>query len=465
MIQQVKETIEEYQLLSEGDKVIVSVSGGPDSLALLHILWRLQDDYNLKLHVFHLDHMFRGEASQKDAEYVAQFADDLNIPATIKEYNVPAYIEETGLSNQAAARKIRYELCTELADSLKADKIAIGQHADDQAETVLMNFLRGAGLDGLSGIEPIRNGIFIRPLLGVWRKDIEDYCKQHELEPRIDSSNLKPVYLRNKVRLELVPYLAEEFNSSIKENLVRMAEIFRVENSFMEKYTAEKYDQLVIESNIQELILDLEGIKDLDLAIQRRIFRQALLDFCDTKRDYYTTHIQQMVELAINGETGNLLQLPRGLRLKRSYNRLKFYWRADKTEKVNDFSEKYSVPGKYQVEELGIEINLDIIKFENDLQELLNSSSKLYLDHELIGDQIKVRNRKAGDRFRPLGMKGNKKLKDFFIDEKIPAASRDRIPVFTTMNDEIFAVGNLRIDDKFKVTDQTEKVLVIDIIN
>ncbi|MBM7623870.1 tRNA lysidine(34) synthetase TilS [Sporohalobacter salinus] len=461
MIQQVKDVIEEHQLLSEGDKVVVSVSGGPDSLTLLHILWRLQAEYSLNLHVFHLDHMFRGEASREDAEYVARFAKELNIPATIEEYNVPAYIKETGLSKQAAAREIRYRMCTELADNLKADKIAIGQHADDQAETVLMNFLRGAGLDGLSGIEPIRNKNFIRPLLKVWREDIEGYCRNYNLEPRIDKSNLKSVYRRNKVRLELLPHLAEEFNSSIKENLVRMAEIFRAENSFMEKYTAEKYNQIIIESDEQELILDLKAIKNLDLAIQRRVFRQALLDFCNTKRDYYAQHIQQMIDLITDGETGNILQLPQGLRLKKSYNKLKFYWKDDSIINIDDFSGKYSVPGEYEIKELGIKLKIDIIKFENNLQELLHSSSKLYLDYELIGDKIKIRNRREGDRFYPLGMEGSKKLKDFFIDEKIPATDRDYIPIFTTLEGNIFAVGDLRIDDRFKVTDQTEKILAL----
>lgn len=463
LITKVKESIEQYNLLSKGDKVIVSVSGGPDSVTLLHVLWQLQSDYKLDLHVFHLDHMFRGEESKKDAGYVAQFADELGVPKTIEQYDVPNYIEKTSQSKQSAAREIRYKLCCDLATQIGADKIAIGQQADDQAETVLMNFLRGAGLEGLSGIEPIREGKFIRPLLKVWREDIEDYCEEHNLEPRLDSSNLKPIYLRNKIRLELLPHLAAEYNGSIKENINRIADILREENEFLKKKTNEKYSQVIIEKKSNELMLSLDDLKSLELALQRRVIRQAINDFCGTKRDYYFSHIKQIEKLINTGKTGNKLQLPQGLRVKKSYEILKLFWQENDAKEIGEFAKVYSIPGEYKIPVLEIKISLEVISSGSNWKELLKDSDKFCLDKELIGDVIKVRNRQPGDRFQPLGMQGSKKLKDFLIDEKVPRKERDYLPVFTTSKGDIFAVGDLRIDDKFKITNQTEKILVLEI--
>jgi tRNA(Ile)-lysidine synthase len=463
LIEKVKSIIDKQQLLIKGDKVIVSVSGGPDSLTLLHLLWRLSSEYDLDLHVFHLDHMFRGEESKEDADYVARFADELGISRTIQEYDVPDYIDKTGFSKQLAARKIRYKLCNELAEKIEADKIAVGQHADDQAETVLINFLRGAGLEGLSGIKPIRENKFIRPLLGVWKKDIENYCQKHDLNPRIDSSNLEPIYLRNKIRLELLPYLENEFNSSMKENLNRMAKILRVENSFLQNQARIEYNNILIKKEDNELLLDLNSLNDLDLAIQRRVIREAIGDYCGDKKDYYFKHIKEIEELVQEGKTGSYLHLPQDLRVKKEYKVLKFFWKGANLLDRKLFTDIYSIPGKYKIGELNVEINLKIIEATSKWKKMIKNRDKLYLDQELIGCKIKVRNRKDGDRFQPLGMQGSKKLKDFLIDEKISREDRDMIPIFTTLKDEIVSVGDLRIDEKFKVTEQSKKILSLEI--
>ena len=462
LLENVRKTIDNHKLLTKGDKVLVSVSGGPDSLALLHILHRLQQDYDLSLYVFHLDHMFRGEESKADAEYVKLFAERLEIPVNIREYDVPTYIKENNLSKQAAAREIRYQLCVELANDIGADKIALGQHADDQAETVMINFLRGAGLEGLSGINPIRDNRFIRPLLEVWRKDIDNYCEEYNLQPRLDSSNFKPVYLRNKIRLELLPYLEDEFNEGIKENLNRMAEIIRVENDFLESYVVKEYKRILANESQNKLSLYLESLRDLDLAIQRRVFRKAISSFCGTKKDYYFHHIQQIEELINVGETGSIIQLPQGLRVKRGYEKLIFFWQETQP-RTKSISQIYSIPGKYQIKELGIEVILKIIIAGPNWRQVIREEDKLYINKDRIGNRIKIRNRKDGDRFRPLGMQGSKKIKDFMIDEKIPVELRDRMPIFTTLDDEIFAIDDLRVDNRFRITDETKEILTVQV--
>ncbi|MCK8824899.1 tRNA lysidine(34) synthetase TilS [Fuchsiella alkaliacetigena] len=465
LIERVRGCIDKYGLLASGDKVIVSVSGGPDSLTLLHLLWRLRFDYDLQLHVFHLDHMFRGQESAADAEFVVEFAAKLEVPVTIKEYDVAEYINsKKGLSKQAAAREIRYRFCLELAEQLEADKIAIGQHADDQAETVLINFLRGAGLTGLSGIAPLRNDKFIRPLLEVWRVDIEKYCSKHDLNPRLDSSNLEAIYLRNKVRLELLPYLEREFNSSIKESLNRMAKLFREEEDFLEKHAATKYTQSLLIDKSERIDLDLETLQSLDLAILRRVIRQAIKEFTGDKKDYYFQHIEQIIELIKEGITGSLLQLPQGLRVKRIYKTLRLTWQERLKQDIKEFETVFTVPGQYTVTELGVKIsfNFELAIFFNK-KRLTKDSKKLFLDASLIGEQVIVRNRRAGDRFCPLGMEGTKKIKDFFIDEKIAQEVRDKVPIFTTLKGVIFAVGDFRIEDSFKVTEKTEEILVLEV--
>ncbi|MGM0471484.1 MAG: tRNA lysidine(34) synthetase TilS [Bacillota bacterium] len=463
MIEQVRDSIESYQLLSQHERVLVSVSGGPDSLALLHMLWRLKSEYNLSLHVFHLDHMFRGKESAADAQFVAEVADKLGIAATIKKYDVPSYAAKEGLSKQVAARQIRYRLANQLAEQIGADKIAIGQHADDQAETVMLNFLRGAGLDGLSGIEPIRDEKFIRPLLEVWRKEIESYCAEHDLQPRIDSSNLKPVYRRNQIRLELIPYLEEEFNESIKDNLHRMADLLRAENNFLTRYAHQKYKVAVISSTADELVLNNNQLKSLDLAICRRVLRRAIAKFTGSKRDYYAEHIKQLRELMESNKTGKVIQLPDKLRVRKDYEKLKFYWAGDKLTTDQFVAATYQVPGIYHCEKLGIRLELEVVEVDNytAAQQLIKEADKFCLDQELVGGQVQVRQRKAGDYFQPLGMDGHKKVKDFLIDEKIDPEIRDWLPIFTTNTGDIFAVGQLRIDERFKVTAETTKVLTL----
>ncbi|OGW14579.1 MAG: tRNA lysidine(34) synthetase TilS, partial [Nitrospirae bacterium GWA2_42_11] len=218
LLKKVRDTIACHNMLRYGDSVVVGVSGGPDSVCLLYILNELKEDYNLSLHIAHLHHGFRGSEADEDVRFVQSLSKSLGVPAHIDHIDVPSYIKKTKLSKQAGAREVRYRFFNRLADDIGADKIALGHTADDQAETFLMRLLKGSGLHGLTGISPVRDRI-IRPLIDISSDEIKGYLSERDIRYRIDSSNLSPVYLRNKIRLELIPYLAKEYNPNIMDTL------------------------------------------------------------------------------------------------------------------------------------------------------------------------------------------------------------------------------------------------------
>ena len=300
MIEFVKGYIAAHKLLNNKDTVLIAVSGGPDSIALLHVLWSLKREYNLELHAAHLNHMFRGDEARADADFVRAFCQELKIPCTIAEEDVPAFIAKTSMSAEEAARHIRYRFFAKISSEIRATKIALGHHADDQAETILLNLLRGSGMKGLAGMKAKR-GPYIRPLLGVTRAQIEQYLKKHELPSRVDSTNLEPIYTRNQIRLELIPLLKEKYNPNLANNLNQMAEILRVEDDFIEKITKEAF-KAHVKVDVNELSISRKVLLELPLAIRRRLFRLMFQTLTKNKSDM-TFKTVIMMEKFVNGET------------------------------------------------------------------------------------------------------------------------------------------------------------------
>ncbi len=462
VIDKVKNTIDKYELLEIGDKVLVGVSGGPDSLTLLHILKRLKDEYDLSLHIAHLDHMFRGERSAKDARFVKRLASRWGIPITLKEYDVGEYQKKEGLSAEDAARKIRYKFFFDLIDELDFDKIAVGHNLNDQAETVLMKFLRGAGLKGLGGIAPIQGSI-IRPLINIKREMIEEYCQKKDLNPRIDATNKERVYLRNKIRLDLIPLLEDEYNDNLVSTLSRTADILRDEEKFLKDYTIRVLDKLIINQNKGRIVVDRDKLLELSPAIKKRVIREILKVLKEDYKDFYYKHIKAILDLVKDGQTGRQLDLPRNVIIKLNYNQLIFLL-EEELEEIDYFKEKIGL-GVSEIKRLNLQISSKVVDKSYPWRKWIDSSNKTCLDFSKVGNTFYIRQRQIGDRFYPLGMKGSKKIKDFMIDEKISLSKRDKVPIFTTLDDEIFWLGGLRVDDRFKVTSQTEKILMIQIFN
>lgn len=454
MLQVVRKTIKKYDLLTPGDRVVIAVSGGPDSVALADVLFLLKEEYRLKLHIAHLNHMFRGKEADRDAQAVEELARALGLPCTVAKSDVPAFAAEHHMSAQAAARQVRYDFLEKTRANWQGTKIATGHHADDQAETLLMNILRGAGTEGLTGIPPKRDDVYIRPLIEVTREEIEAYCRERGLGFRQDISNFKPVYLRNRIRLELLPLLAKEYNPGIRSSLVRLGRIMRDENGFMEERVQEFWDRLVISGTGSEIIFSLTGFLQAHPALKRRLLRKAWGTLRGDERDLEFIHLEQTLDFLQNGAAGGVIELPRHIIMEKSYDSFRLAATCSEPEKTV-FCHELIIPGNTFIPELGLNIEAEVTSCWPGSVEF---KEEAWIDYEKLNGPLLVRSRRPGDRFLPLNGCGSKKLKEFFIDEKIPRARRDRVPIVTAGEDIVW-IGGIRPDDRWRITDKTRKFL------
>jgi tRNA(Ile)-lysidine synthase len=376
-------------------------------------------------------------------------------PSPCTAYHVPQYAKRHGLSSEEAGRILRYDFFEEVAQRANATKIAVAHNKNDQAETVLMRLLRGTGLQGLTAIH-IKRGKIIRPLLNIDRESIEKYCKIYDLSPRIDKSNLESVYYRNKIRLELIPYLEENYNPNIMANLVRTAEILKKDFDFIDEKAREVYADLVDNQGEQGLELPIAGIQKLHNALQSRVIRLAAGQLLGRQEILEYKHVQDVLELMQKGLTGKRITLPMGLIAKINYKNICFVT-GEQEDKV--FHYELPTEGSLDLKEIGGTFETRIVERE-EVKEISRDKYRKYFDYDKIENELNVRNRREGDRFYPLGLTGSKKLKDFFIDYKVERDERDRIPLICD-GDEIMWVVGFRISEKYKVTDKTSRILEI----
>lgn len=456
VIASIKDTIRRHGMLEKGFRVVVAVSGGPDSVCLLSALHTLSAELGITLHVAHLDHMFRGAESADEALFVRNLAEKLSLPATIGHVDVPALCRERGLSAQAGARLARYAFLERTADSIGAERIATGHTASDQAETVLMRLLRGAGGSGLSGIPPVR-GRVIRPLLGITRDHVTAYLKTAGLAFVNDPSNEKPLYLRNRIRSELIPVL-RNFNPRIVERLAREAAVLRDEDDALRAAVDESAKTVcVCEENRVSLARD--GFNALLPALRRRILKRALdLAGLDAAQ-FSSTRIDEALSFMAHAQTGRSLDLAPGAGLAREYGRFLITAAA-----AAAFPERgIAVPGLTALPGSGMELEAWEATDGQGAPEGKNYRWQAAFDYAKIAAPLIVRSRLPGDRFCPAGMHGkHKKLHDFFIDEKVPRLQRDRIPLICAGTDILWIVG-YRTDERFIARDRAKRTLMIGI--
>ena len=452
LIEKVRETIEKYEMFPQGARIVVGVSAGPDSTALLHLLFRLKSQYNLHLWAAYLDHQIRGREVEKEIVYIREFTSKLKIPIIVSSFNVPLLVKKEKLSLEEAARIARYKFLNEVAHKVKAGLIAVGHTASDQVETFLMQLLRSCGVQGLCGIPPVR-GKIIRPLIKIFREEIIKYCQEYNLHFCIDSSNKEVVFLRNKIRLQLIPYL-RRYNPQIEKNILKVNEILREENKYLEKETERVFKSLVKEDK-EEVSLDEEGFSSLPIALKRRVIRRAIFQIKGDLRGIQFTHIDSFLKLEKNGGCKKI-SLPGNLILQREYGKLSVKRKKSKEEFFTP--QKLVLPGETNLPELGLKLKAEII-YERPLS-FSERRDEVYLDYDKLKNFLILRKRLKGDRFWPLGMQGSKKIKNFFIDLKIPRKERDRIPLLVDKERIVWIVG-YRLDDYFKVTKNTRRILKI----
>ncbi|MBM7615969.1 tRNA lysidine(34) synthetase TilS [Alkaliphilus hydrothermalis] len=457
VIDKIKRRIVEDKLIEDGDKVVVAISGGPDSVCLLHGLSQLQEEYHLQLYGAHLNHNFRGIEALKDAQYVTKLCERLNIMSFVKSIDVAEYAKNNHRSLEEAGRILRYAFFDEVAEKVGATKIAVAHNQNDQAETVLMRLLRGTGLQGLTAIHHKR-GKIIRPLLDITRDEIEGYCITHQLQPRIDLTNLEPIYHRNKIRLELIPMLEKEYNPNLIEALSRMAETLKADHDFIQQQAQDIYGLLAQREDANTVILPVHGINKLPRALFVRVIRCSVEALVGKGEILEYRHIENLQHLVNNSETGQAIQLPMGITAKKSYHKIILTTNTDKG--VKSFNYEVKDLGIIPIEEIHGVFEFNVLDIE-DLEEIPRTAYVKVFDWDQISRQLIIRNRRDGDRFMPLGLKGSKKLKDFFIDRKVEREERDRIPLVCDGSEVMWVVG-YQMSDKYKVTNNTKQILSIE---
>ncbi len=516
----VLDSIRRHNLIPHRELIVVGVSGGADSVCLLHILVKWREELGIRLHIAHLNHQLRGIESNADAEYVSDLAGSLDIPITIDKQDVAAYRKERNCPIEEAARELRYAFFARVLREVGAHRIAIGHTRDDQVETILMHMLRGTGITGLCGLafcSPIvydnrqmplpasppssqakqSNLLVIRPLLDITREETASYCQNHNIAPRVDSSNLSLSFFRNRLRLHLLPLL-RQYNPSIDQALLRLAEIAREDIGFIEQQASGLWDEVARQEN-GAIYFDKKQIARLPIALQRQLLRAAVTKLAGDVRDIEATHIEAARSL-LDKQPSKRISLPHGLVCQGGYDELVVARHSsakaathsviasDPQAKARQMGEWQSqlpscpfpalpgefhlkVPGKTAVP--GWNVLASIVRGQVTFLSSrcpLSASRRTsqgnlvaHFDLQKAGMNLCVRRSQPGDRFQPLGMSMPKKLQTFMVDAKIPRSWRGRIPIVCSPQQIIWVVG-WRIDDRVKLTEASQDVLRLEFI-
>lgn len=445
-----RKAIEIHRLIQPGEGVVVAVSGGADSVVLLHCLVRLRTEFSLDLHVAHFDHRLR-EGSQQDAFFVEQLAASWNVPATTKSWMRGA---RQSRSLQAEARRARYRFLEDVASQVGATKIAVGHNRDDQAETVLLHLLRGSGLRGLRGMLAVKENRLVRPLLAVGREGIEGYAKAHHLSFIEDPSNRNLRYLRNRIRWDLVPLLQREYNPSILKTLTRMAVFIAEDEAYLEGVARETFGSLV-DFREGRIHIELSSLRSLAPAIRRRILERAIRTVAPEA--YVTSAHLVAVERLIAPGGLSVVTLPHHQSAWRSGRLLSMGRRQQ--ERQSPMPQELQVPGETVLDQWGMRMEATVLS--RAMADPAGSSvDRAFIDWKQVLPPVEVRSWKVGDRFRPWGLKGSKKLQDLFVDAKVPREKRAKVPVITDQNGILWVPG-FRIDARGGINEATEEVLIL----
>lgn len=450
------ETVEEYKMFAPGELVLVAVSGGADSTALLNLLHDCRQEIGISLHVAHLNHMLRKGDSDLDARYVEGLAQKLSVPVSVEAVDVAAVAKQERLGIEEAARRVRYEFFEKAAQKIGAHKIAVGHTADDNVETFLMRLLRGAGLKGLCGIPPKR-GKIVRPLIKIWRRAIEDYVGGLKLVPRRDHTNYESRYMRNSVRLKLIPQL-KVYNLNIKEIILQTILLLTEDNLYLENKTFEALEKVQIARNAEEIKIDIAKMQKWETPIQGHLLRKAIEAIKGDLAQLSFINIRDVLGQLVSSEKWEL-HLPDGIFVAGERGVLSIRRGKPEARENISFSYTFSVPGEVRIKELGSTLRGEYV----DQLEKGKDQRVAYLDNAELGKEIVVRSKLPGDRFSPLGIKGTKKLQDFFVDEKIPLEERDRIPIVESGGKIIWVAGR-RIDERAKVSGTTRKIVKLQLL-
>lgn len=435
-LDKVRRTIRRYRMLEDGDLVVVAVSGGPDSLALLHVLrlLRMKTYPRLRLHVAHLNHRLRGEESDVDEEFVRQVAGQLGLPVTTARMDVGALARHQRRNVEDIGREIRYQFLRDVARDLGADRIATGHTLTDQAETVLLRLVRGTGGDGLSAIHPVVDHLIIRPLLGVRREETRAFCQRLGIAVREDRTNLNLALTRNRIRLEVLPLL-NQLNPQVVEALGRAAENLRLDEEYFDDVVRCLWPELAVRTGKGVVALPVERLNTLHPAIRRRVIRHAVAELKGHWRRLTHAHYMAIDSLLIDGRSGRQIELPLGVRVRREFDRLVFSLRS---EPIMSYRYELTEGQPVQAGEFTITLRRAV-----GAEEAEHNAGLIRLDERKLPKHLAVRNRRPGDRYVPAGRHHPRKVKSLMHAARIPLSQREWWPLVVTPDDEIVCAPGL----------------------
>lgn len=443
-----------HHMFDKGDRVLVAVSGGPDSITLLHSLHTRSKEFGIRLHVAHLNHGIRGMSADLDEQFVKEFADNLGLSCTTKRVDIPAIKAQMQTCLEDAARVVRYKFLRDAAADLGMSKIAVGHNADDRAESVLFNVIRGAGIDGISSIQPVRGNI-VRPLLHATRHEVEEYIKAHTLPFRVDETNMDTSYSRNRIRHELLPLLESSYNPQIRSALTRLSDIASDINDFL----AQSADHIKTGLGYRDA-WDAGLFAELPIAIQRQLVRSDIQSLKGDLKDVSLEQIDRVLDSLRTGDdfkitlpTGRIYAIRQAERFKIEMEPLE--------EAIAQFDIQLTVPGITLIPEISCTIEAQII--EKPATSKLPSNEAM-IDTDSIRGILRVRSIEPGDRIAPFGMAGSKKLQDIFVDKKIPRRQRIKTPIIVDDEKILWAAG-VASSETGKTTPHTRQSVHLKIIS
>jgi tRNA(Ile)-lysidine synthase len=476
LIQSVEKTLLEFNMLESRDKVLVAVSGGPDSVALVHVLLAIQKKFDIRLGVAHLDHGLRPSAATRDARFVSALCHKLSLPSHVTKTDIQDIHQRQGGSLEALGRKARYDFFSRIAQEFGYNKIALGHHAHDNAELVLMNLFRGSGPLGLSGIPPVRNNQYIRPLIEQTREGIMAFLQENQIAFVLDATNSDLRFLRNRIRHELMPALIHDYNPNLVDTLNRTAAIIRSEEDWLTQYSDQLFNTLA-EKEGTSFRVSISKLLENHAAMQRRVIRTAIEHVKGNLKRITLQHIDAVLCLCLEGSCGQRLHLPDRLTIQREpHNHLLILRQTPPTRsRVNSHSVEaiplYRLPvpalgaakKRVNFEELETTLLLESMPLESINSLTSAGQHSAFFDMDKLTFPMFLRNTIPGDRFMPLGMQGTQKVKDFFINNKIPREIRRKTPILVSKDMIVWIVGH-RIDERAKITQQTRNVLKIELL-
>ena len=464
----VRKYMEQFNMAEKGESVIVGVSGGADSVCLYKILLELKNYFDIDIIAVHI-HGIRGDEADRDMKFVENMCKNDGVKFKCYKYNVPEYAKANGLSEEEAGRMLRYKAFDEVAKELisngRSVKIAVAHNRNDSAETFIHNLCRGSGLKGLAGI-PYKNGSIIRPVLCLTREEIERYLSEHKIEHIDDSTNFTEDYTRNKIRHRVLPYLNENINDNSISHICQAADELREIEDYLSEITNYAYENIVSEHN-KCIYINRKALADEKEIIQKRVVRVCIEKAAGKLKDITRKHVEDVIDLC-GRQTGRYIMLPYGIIARVQYENIIL-----ERENINKSIDEKNIEkdirkdGVYTLgdEEFDVRI-IDVekeginIKFLiNQLKNYQNLYTKCF-DYDKIQFTVQLRYRESED-YLVINAKGQrKKLKSFFVDNKIPAEKRGMIPVFADGSHIIWIVGH-RISEEYKVTEDTRHLLII----